>query len=260
MRIKILLFSLIFSFFIISLGMADTVFAASNTTLDPNGINDGIVDIKLGDEGNLTSSVKILIMIAVLGIAPSLFIMFTCFTQIIIVLSMTRQAIGTPTIPPTQVMNGLALFLTIFIMSPIFMQVNDVAWKPLEENKITLTQAAKNAEVPIKKFMLKNTQEKDLATMLKVRGEKIPKDPEKISIWAAVPAYTISQITAGLKAGLLIYGGFIFIDLIMGNTLMFLGMMMLPPQLISVPLKLLIFIYIGGFNKIIEMLFNTIKV
>lgn len=221
---------------------------------------EGLIDVKLGDQGDLTSSVKIFIMVAVLTIAPSLFIIFTCFTQVIIVLSLTRQGLGTATLPPNQVLMALALFITVYIMSPVLTQIDKEAYKPYQKGTISFEQAVEKAEVPLKKFMIKNTEDKDLRTFLKLRGDEKPKKAEDVSILAAVPAFTMSQITHGLFSGLMIYGAFIVIDMLVGSILMFMGMMMLPPQMISLPLKLLVFIYIGGFSKIVELLFNSIKV
>jgi flagellar biosynthetic protein FliP len=221
---------------------------------------EGLIDVKIGDQGDLTSSVKIFVMVAILTIAPSIFIMFTCFTQVIIVLSLTRQGLGTMTLPPNQVLVALALFITVYIMSPVITEIDQKAYKPYQEKTITFEQAVEKAEVPLKKFMIKNTEDKDLRTFLKLRGDEKPKNAEDVSILAAVPAFTLSQITHGLFTGLMIYGAFIVIDMIVGSILMFMGMMMLPPQMISLPLKLLVFIYIGGFSKIVELLFNSIKV
>jgi len=221
---------------------------------------EGLIDIKIGDQGDLTSSVKIFILVAILSLAPSLFIMVTSFTQVIIVLSLTRQGLGAATLPPNQVLVGLALFITAYIMSPVFMEINEKAYQPYEEKKITFEVAIEKAEKPLKEFMLKNTKANDLKTFLKLRGEAKPKNPDDVSILALIPAFTVSQISAGLFKGLMIYGGFVAIDMLIGSVLMFMGMFMLPPQMLSLPLKLLVFVYIGGFAKIVEMLFGSIKV
>lgn len=226
----------------------------SAQTTDP--LN-GLVNVNIGD-GKLTDSLKILVVVTILGLAPSIFIMFTCFTQISIMLGLTRQALGTNNIPSNQILVGLAIFLTIYTMSPVFSEINKVAYKPYDEGKISFEQAVKKAEKPMKSFMLKNTYDADIKTMLKIKKEEKPKKPEDVSFWAATPAFILSQITKGLTSGLMIYAAFIILDFIIGSVLMFMGMMMLPPQVMSIPIKLLIFLYVGGFGKIIEIFFKSV--
>lgn len=220
---------------------------------------EGLMELKIGNDGNLTDSVQIFIMVAILSLAPSLFITLTCFTQIIIILSLTRQGLGAPTLPPNQVLTGLALFITLYIMSPVITQINEEAYTPYKEGTITAEQAFEAGQIPLKEFMYKNTETNDLKTFLKLRNES-PKNLEETSLLALIPSFTLSQISEGLFKGLMIYGGFIAIDMLMGSILMFMGMFMLPPQMLSLPLKLLIFVYIGGFGKIVELMFNSIQV
>lgn len=245
MRKRNQLLLLVSSFFI--------MFTFGESTLASPLIN---VDFNNGE--GLTSSVELLILVAVLTLAPSFLILFTCFTHVIIVLGLTRQGLGTMTLPPNQVLVGLALFITIYIMSPVISEVNEVAYEPFNNEEITLQEAVVKAEKPIKEFMVKNTYEDDLKTFLKLRGDEKPENIDELSIWATVPAYTLSQITKGLFTGLMIYATFTFIDILVGSVLMFMGMMMLPPQIVSLPLKLAVFVFIGGFTQVIEIIFQSI--
>jgi flagellar biosynthesis protein FliP len=243
MKVKIfLLFVLLF----LSMGVND-VFA--------QGIS---VEMDLGDK-ELTSPLKVFLMMTILALAPSFLIMFTCFTHIIIVLGLTRQALGTMTLPPNQVLTGLALFLTIFIMMPVIQDVKEVAYTPYEKEEITFQEMIQRAEEPIKEFMIKNTYTDDLKAFVTLKGDEKPTSPEEVSIWSAAPAYSLSQISKGMFTGLMIYAAFAFIDILVGSILMFMGMFMLPPQMISLPLKLLVFVFIGGFTQIIEVLFGSIS-
>lgn len=245
MKSKKILISFIFLFFIALL--TPTMASA-----------EGLVDISIGDEGGLTDSLKIFLLVLVLSVAPALFIMVTCFTQVIIVFGLARQGLGTQTIPPNQVLVGLALFVTLFIMSPVATDIYENAYKPYDEGKITEIQAFKKAEAPLREFMTKNTNEETLATMYKLKEEKMPKDIEDVSLITLIPSYVLTQITKGFITGLALYGLFIFIDLIVGSILMFLGMIMLPPQIISLPIKLLTFLAIGGFESLIEVIYKSI--
>lgn len=242
---------LIFSPFFFLYIFSDPVFAATN---------DSLIQISIGENGELTESIKIFLLVTALSLAPSLFIMLTCFTQVVIVLALTRQALGTMTIPPNMVLTGLAMFITFFIMAPVFEEINEKAYQPYEEEKITFVEAARNAEKPIKEFMIKNTYDKDLKLFMKLREEEKPEKVEDISLLTVIPAYSLSQIEKGIMIGLAIYIIFTCIDILVGSILMFMGMMMLPPQMISLPLKLLVFIFIGGFAQVVDVILGSIKV
>lgn len=250
MNNKRLLFT-VFSSFLVLFLFAQPVFAAEGN---------GLIDISIGDKGDMSESVKVFLLVALLSLAPSILIMFTCFTQVIIVLGLTRQALGTMTIPPNQVLTGLALFITLFIMSPVIQDIDKQAYQPYKEEKITMVEAFEKAEKPIKEFMVKNTYDKDLKMFLKIRGEEKPKNVEEVSLLTVIPAYSLSQMEKGILIGLSIYIIYTCIDILVGSILMFMGMMMLPPQMISLPLKLLVFVFIGGFSQVIDTLLNTIKV
>jgi len=217
------------------------------------------VNVSFGNENDLTSSMKTFLLVGVLALAPAFLLMLTPFPYIVIILGLTKQGLGTQAVPPAQVMVGLALFLTIFIMKPVGMEVYEKAYVPYEKGKITMNEFVERAEKPIKKFMIKNTEEKSLLTFIKINKEEKPKSEDEVSIWTAIPAYATSMLNLGLHKGLLIYIAFILIDLIFASILMFMSMMMMPPQMVSVPFKLLIFLAVGGFNVIIELIYSGIQ-
>lgn len=234
------------------LAYSGVAMAATN----PNWIS---INVGSGTNTSSTSStIETIIGIALISLAPSLLIMFTSFTQIIITLSLTRQGLGTATQPPNQVLVGLAIFLTLYIMSPVLSTIYDNAWVPLQNNQITMQQAVDVAEPVLIRYMVDNTYTTDLQTFYALDHQTMPKNIDQVSIWSAVPAFTVSQITKGFFSGLMIYIAFLFIDMMVASVLMFMGMMMLPPQMISLPLKLLIFVYLGGFTEIIKIIFQTI--
>lgn len=247
MNRKQLLFFVIFSFFLFFHNI--DIAHASNFG----------VTLGFGEENDLTSSIKTFVLIGALALAPAFFLMLTPYPYIVIILGLTKQGLGTQAIPPPQVLAGIAIFLSIFIMKPIITEVYEEAYIPYESGQITITESAKLAEKPIKEFIVNNTEERSLMTFLKLRDEEKPKNIEEVSFWTAVPSYAISMMNKGLFMGLMIYASFLVIDLIVGSVLMFMGMMMLPPQIVSVPFKLLIFVGAGGFNIITEIIFTSIN-
>lgn len=245
---KTFFFFLIFSWFLV-VAPTEAVFAT-----------DFGVHLEFGEESDLTDSVKTFILVALLGLAPAFFVMLTPYPYIVMVLGLTKQGLGTNAIPPPIVLAGLALFLSIFIMKPVVVEVYEEAYVPYEAKQIEFKEALYQAEMPIKEYMVANTEEKSILTFLKLRDEEKPKNIEELSFWTIVPAYAVSMINQGLFMGLMIYASFVIIDLIVGSVLMFMGMMMLPPQIVSVPFKLLIFVAVGGFDIIIDLIFTSIKV
>lgn len=231
------------------------VFAAE---VNAQPLTEGFLKIELGDENGGDPVVKLFMLTAILGMAPAIVLAMTPFTQIVIVFGMTRQALGTMNLPPNQVLIGLAMFISLYIMNPVVTQIYEEAWVPLEENEINTTEALKIAEIPMKEFILENTYDKDLELMLRARGDEKPDSIEDVAMWAAIPAYMLTLIQKGLFLGMMIYWAFAFIDMIISAFLMYMGMMMLPPVMISLPFKVLIFIYIGGYSKITELLFATV--
>ncbi|MCR5667657.1 MAG: flagellar type III secretion system pore protein FliP [Lachnospiraceae bacterium] len=209
-----------------------------------------------GDTGSLNSTVEILLILTVLSLAPSILIMMTSFTRIIVVLHFIRTAIGTQTSPPNQVMIGLALFLTAFIMWPTFQAVNENALKPLDAGEITQEQAIEAAEEPFRQFMYGQTQTKDLNLFCDI-ADVTYEDYDDVPFTVLVPSFIISELRTAFTIGFLIYIPFVVIDMVVASVLMSMGMMMLPPTTISLPFKILLFILADGWSLIIGSLVKT---
>lgn len=199
-------------------------------------------------------SLQILFLLTILSLAPALLIMVTSFTRIIIVLSFTRNALGTQQMPPNQVLIGLALFLTFYIMNPVITDINKNAYEPYTKGQITQEQAITKAMDPIRNFMLKNVKEKDLALFLKLSKTAQPIKSSDIPTAALIPAFIISELKTAFIIGFYLYIPFIMIDMVVSSTLMSMGMMMLPPVMISLPFKLLLFVMVDGWNLIVKSL------
>ncbi|OCA83825.1 flagellar type III secretion system pore protein FliP [Pseudobacillus wudalianchiensis] len=206
---------------------------------------------------NVSASVKLFLLLTVLSIAPSILIMMTCFTRIIIVLSFVRSALATQQMPPTQVLLGLALFLTFFIMAPVFQQINDEALTPLFNEEINLEQAYDKASVPLKEFMSEQTRQKDLELFLNYSGAERPKTVEDIPLASLVPAFALSEIKTAFQIGFMVFIPFLVIDMVVASILMSMGMMMLPPVMISLPFKILLFVLVDGWYLVIQSLLKS---
>ncbi|SHH99383.1 flagellar type III secretion system pore protein FliP [Sporanaerobacter acetigenes] len=203
---------------------------------------------------NYVTSIQILILLTVLTLAPSILIMMTSFTRIIIVLSFIRNALGLQQTPPNQVLIGLALFLTFFIMAPIGSQINDNAIQPFLKEEINQEVAYKRAMEPVREFMFKQTRDKDLALFMNVAKMDNVKDLKEIPDRVIIPAFIISELKTAFEIGFVIYIPFLVIDMVVSSTLMSMGMMMLPPVIISLPFKILLFILVDGWNLIAKSL------
>ncbi|WML49271.1 flagellar type III secretion system pore protein FliP [Neobacillus sp. PS3-34] len=206
---------------------------------------------------NVSTSVKLLLLLTVLSLAPSILILMTCFTRIIIVLSFVRTALATQQMPPNQVIVGLSLFLTFFIMAPTFQQVNDKALTPLFNEKITLNQAYDRASLPLKDFMSAHTRQKDLALFLDYTKAKKPNSIKEIPLTTLVPAFAISEIKTAFQIGFMIFIPFLVIDMVVASVLMSMGMMMLPPVMISLPFKILLFVLVDGWYLVVKSLLQS---
>ncbi len=206
---------------------------------------------------NVATSVKMLLLLTVLTIAPSILILMTCFTRIIIVLSFVRTALATQQMPPNQVLVGLALFMTFFIMAPVLSQVNEQALTPLFNDEINLEEAYDRASVPFKEFMSKHTRQKDLALFLNYMGSDKPTSVQDIPLTALVPAFAISELKTAFQIGFMIFIPFLVIDMIVASVLMSMGMMMLPPVMISLPFKILLFVLVDGWYLIVKSLLQS---
>ena len=208
------------------------------------------------DSGSLSANVRILLIITILALAPSILIMLTSFTRIIIVLHFVRSAIGTQTAPPNQILIGLALFLTFFIMWPTFTQINENAITPLDNGEITQEEALDRAVEPIRNFMYGQTQEKDLKLFCEI-SDTTYEDYDDIPFVVLVPSFILSELRTAFIIGVVIYIPFIVIDMVVSSVLMSMGMMMLPPTTISLPFKILLFVLADGWNLVIGGLVKT---
>ena len=200
------------------------------------------------------STVQIILILTVLSIAPAILVMMTSFTRIIIILSFLRSALGTQQMPPNQVLIGFAMFLTFFIMSPVFIQINDQAFKPFMKGEMTQDAAFAKAEVPIKDFMLKQIKsDKDLLLFIKMAKMDTTKvEKAKLPLTVVIPAFMINELKIAFQIGFLLFIPFLVIDMVVSSTLMAMGMMMLPPIMISLPFKILLFIMVDGWNLITQ--------
>jgi flagellar biosynthetic protein FliP len=206
---------------------------------------------------NVSTSVKLLLLLTVLSLAPSILILMTCFTRIVVVLSFVRTALATQQMPPNQVIVGLSLFLTFFIMAPTFQEVNQKALTPLFDEKITLEQAYDRAAVPFKEFMSAHTRQKDLQLFLDYAKVDKPKKIQDIPLTALVPAYAISELKTAFQIGFMIFIPFLVIDMVVASVLMSMGMMMLPPVMISLPFKILLFVMVDGWYLVVKSLLES---
>jgi len=208
-----------------------------------------------GDGG---SAVQILLLIGGLTLVPALLFCVTGFTRILIVLGFIRTAIGTPTAPPNQVLVGIALFLTLFVMAPTFTTIKHDAWDPLQAKQIDTQQAIKRAEEPLREFMFRQTRDSDLALFVRLsRTREQPRTRSDISTTVLVPAFIISELKTAFQIGFLIFLPFLVIDLIVASTLMSMGMIMLPPVFISLPFKILLFVLVDGWGLVTESLVRS---
>jgi flagellar biosynthetic protein FliP len=219
-------------------------------------------DIQIGNsEGKPgTSSLSILLLITVISIAPAILVLMTSFTRIVIVLGFVRTSLGTQQMPPNQVLVGLALFMTLFVMSPTISSINDVALQPYLKGEITQTEALTKASDPIKKFMFSHTREKDLLLFMNYTKMEKPDTYSDIPLTIMVPSFAISELKTAFQMGFMIFIPFLIIDIVVASTLMAMGMMMLPPVMISLPFKILLFVLVDGWYLVVKSLlfsFNT---
>ena len=224
----------------------------------PDGTGDGGLSVEInGPDGTPSGSIVTLLGITLLSVAPSLLLMLTSFTKIFIVLGITRNAIGLNTTPPNQVLAGLALFLSLFIMAPVISTINGDAIQPYMDGSIDFTAAVEAAGAPLREWMLPLTREEDIALMTRAAGLDNPATPADVAFTTLVPAFMLSELRAAFIIGFVIFVPFLIIDLIVSAALMSMGMMMLPPVMISLPFKILLFILVDGWALIITSLVQS---
>lgn len=236
---------------LVAIGLLGSGMALAQTTgsLPIPNVSIGVGGAKA--ENDVAASLQILALLTVLSVAPAILILTTAFTRIVIIFSFLRSALGTPTIPPNQVVIGLSLFLTFFVMGPTYQQVNDNALQPYLKKEISFEDASTRAQAPLREFMLKNTYEKDLVMFLDLRGEE-PTQREDVSLVSLIPAFIISELKTAFIVGFYIFVPFIIIDLIVASGLMSMGMMMLPPTVVALPAKILVFVLADGWHQVVS--------
>ena len=209
------------------------------------------------DPGKVAVVLQLFLLMTVLSLAPSILIMVTSFTRIAIVFSLLRQAMGTNQLPPNQVVIGLSLFLTFYVMTPVWQQVNQDALQPLMAEKISQTQALEKAVGPIRKFMISQTREKDLALLVNIAKMKRPANIDEVPTTVLIPSFIISELKTAFQIGFMLYVPFLIIDMVVASVLLSMGMMMLPPIMVSLPFKLMIFVLADGWHLIVGSLVKS---
>jgi flagellar biosynthetic protein FliP len=208
------------------------------------------------NEKELSSAVRVVLLLTILSLAPAIFVLCTSFIRIIIVLSILRQGIGLQQLPPNQILVGFAIFLTIFNMLPVINAVNANAIQPYYRHEITWQQAWEQGQDPLKKFMLRQTRDEDLGMFISMLKDK-PRSRKDVSIFVAIPAFVLSELKVGFEIGFIIYIPFLVVDMIVASILMSMGMMMLPPVMISLPFKILMFVLIDGWHLVTDALLRS---
>lgn len=224
------------------------------------------IEVSAGEETSSTTStpgqqfssgLELVLLLTIITLVPTLLLMMTSFTRIIIVLGFIRTALGVPQLPPNQVLLGLALFMTIFIMAPVWTEVNEEAIQPLQAGEISQGEALNRAAGPIREFMFEQTRERDIALFMQMGQLERPQSEADVPTWVLIPAYVISELKTAFQMGFLIFIPFLIIDLIVSSTLMSMGMMMLPPVIVSLPFKILLFVMVDGWDLIVKSLVTS---
>lgn len=212
-----------------------------------------------GGFSGLSTPLELLSFMTLLSILPAILVMVTSFTRVVVVLSFLRQALGTPSVPPTQVIIGLALFITFFIMSPVMDKIYSDAYQPYSKKEITSEEALNRAGIPLKEFMLRQTQEKELAFFLRMSKAERPAKPMDLPMRVVIPAFAIGELKKAFEIGFLIFLPFLVIDMVVASVLLSMGMMMLPPVMVSMPFKLLLFVLVDGWELLIGSLIRGFR-
>ncbi len=228
---------------------------AQATSLPIPTIKFGVGEAK--DPGEVSVLIQILVLLTILSLAPAILIMMTSFTRLVVVFSFLRHALGTQQMPPNQILIGLSLFLTFFIMSPVWQTINEKALVPYQQKRLSQGQAFEEALKPVRQFMFKQTREKDLALFVQMAQIPKPKNREDIPTTLLIPAYVISELKTAFQIGVLLYLPFLIIDMVVSSILLSMGMMMLPPVMISLPFKALLFVLVDGWNLVVGSLVKS---
>jgi flagellar biosynthetic protein FliP len=218
------------------------------------------VDLSIQGVGNVSAPLQVVLLLTLLSFVPAILMTMTSFTRIVIVFHFLRQALGTQEQPSNQILLGLALFLTVFVMAPVGDQVNTLALQPAMAGRITVAQALERGAPPVRTFMLKQTREKDLALFVELAKAPRPKTPDELPMRVVVPAFVISELKTGFQMGFFLFLPFLLIDLVVSTTLLSMGMLQLPPAMISLPFKIMLFVMIDGWNLLVGSLVRSFVV
>jgi len=248
--------------FTLLMALGIMMFCTINAYAAPSSTNLPQFNISLGDKSgtpqDYVSSIKILIFFTIISLLPSIVIMMTSFTRIVVVFSFLKSAMGVQQAVPNQILTGLAIFLTLFIMAPVYNEINTNGIQPYLENKITQEQAMEESSKPLKAFMLKQTREKDLELFVEIGGvDKESLTKENVSFVTLIPAFAISELKTAFQIGFLIYLPFLVIDMVISSVLMAMGMFMLPPTMVSLPFKLIVFVMVDGWYLLTKSLIQS---
>lgn len=211
------------------------------------------------DPVQVVDSIKLLILLTLLSLAPAILVMMTSFTRIIIVLSLLRSALGVQMVPTNQILIGLALFLTVFCMAPTFKQINEQAIQPYMQNQISQQDAEELGAKPLRDFMLRQTREKDLGLFINLANMEKPQSPEDVPLYVVIPSFIISELKTAFEIGFLLFIPFLVIDMVVASILMSMGMFMLPPVMIALPFKLLLFVMVDGWYLVVKSLMESFR-
>jgi len=253
MQKKKILFVFVLAAVLVGLFCSVSLASAPGISISDNGITISNTD----DPAEISSSIRLLLLLTVLSLLPSILIMMTSFTRIIIVLGFLRNSMGTQQAPPNQILIGLALFLTFFIMTPTVVRLNNEALQPFSDGTIGMEEAAATSSLIMKEFMLKQTGEKDLALFAGMAGEQAPEKLTDLPLTVVTPAFMIGEMKKAFQMGFMLYIPFLVVDMVVASTLMAMGMMMLPPVMISLPFKILLFLLVDGWHLISDILVRS---
>jgi flagellar biosynthetic protein FliP len=246
----------VFSLWVVP-AIAAAATAPANPTVPIPNISIGVGQAK--NPAQVATALQILLLLTVLSLAPTLLVLVTSFTRVIVVLSFVRTALGTQQVPPNQVLVGLALFLTFFIMAPVIKDVNQNALQPYLKSQISQSVALDRASQPLRKFMFKQTREKDLQLFYSLSNEPRPAAQADVPTYILIPAFVISELKTAFEIGFAIYVPFIVIDMVVASILLSMGMMMIPPVIISLPFKILVFLLVDGWNLTVSAIFQSYR-
>ncbi|MGB3212393.1 MAG: flagellar type III secretion system pore protein FliP [Desulforhopalus sp.] len=247
---RVLFFSVLSWIFLLQVGDANAVGLPTITF----GVEDA------NTPGQVSNALQVLFVLTILSVAPAILLMTTCFTRIVIVLGFVRQAMGTQNMPPTQVILGLSLFLSFFVMSPTFNRINEEALQPYLNEEVDQPTALEKAVAPMRDFMFGQVREDELTLLTEITMDSEPMDPEDIPTMTLIPAFMLSELKRAFQMGFMIYIPFLVIDMIVASILMSMGMMMLPPVIISMPFKLLLFVLVDGWSLVVGSLIKSFGV